>query len=252
MSIAEEHCLWDEIIVHIMSPAECCGKTLVGIADTDHLRYSTAFGYGMTGRIFRLVNGLFYNITCMSWNWCDVNLVFSHGKVVILVLTSKKDTPSFGLHYSQHPFTLGQNPIVNTRTKVEGYNLRVKESYHRAVQRTTAKLAAVHRRSSYHLPLDVSLRRISRGLSTVAGRRTTAKLAADDHLIIYHSMYYYGKLAKVCRPSLDFRQTHGLRRHAYFCLQSTAYYTQHENSREGKDYNGFLRRTTPPGRMPNL
>ncbi|EIW72059.1 hypothetical protein TREMEDRAFT_58212 [Tremella mesenterica DSM 1558] len=37
----------------------------------------------------------------------------------------------------------------------------------RAVQRTTAKLAAVHRRSSYHLPLDVSLRRISRGLSTV-------------------------------------------------------------------------------------
>ncbi|EIW73232.1 hypothetical protein TREMEDRAFT_59398 [Tremella mesenterica DSM 1558] len=43
------------------------------------------------------------------------------------------------------------------------YNHRVRESYHRAVRRTTAKLAAVHRRSSYQF----TTRRI-----------TTAKLAA--------------------------------------------------------------------------
>ncbi|EIW73208.1 hypothetical protein TREMEDRAFT_59371 [Tremella mesenterica DSM 1558] len=53
-----------------------------------------------------------------------------------------------------------QSVLESTYPSLTGsYNHRVRESYHRAVQRTTAKLTAVHRRSPYHLPLDVLLRR---------------------------------------------------------------------------------------------
>ncbi|EIW68791.1 hypothetical protein TREMEDRAFT_63254 [Tremella mesenterica DSM 1558] len=59
-------------------------------------------------------------------------------------------------YYTQH----GEN-------RAHSYHLRVKESYHRAVQRTTAKLAAVHRQSSYHF----TTRRITTAKLAVVPRR---------------------------------------------------------------------------------
>ncbi|EIW71312.1 hypothetical protein TREMEDRAFT_60242 [Tremella mesenterica DSM 1558] len=70
---------------------------------------------------------------------------------------------------SREGWKVPHGTMVEATKYGSSYNHRVKESYHRAVRRTTARLAAVIRRSPYHLPLDLLLRHISRGLSTYQG-----------------------------------------------------------------------------------